>query len=319
MSLLDALDMLLLAAVVVTAVVAVAVPHRAAATAAFLVFGIILSLLWGRIGAPDVAMAEAALGGGVAGALLADALERRRPPHPQSSGRRRTAVVAAAVAGAAVFAGVLAVVRHLPSQASGLGERALDEIGGTGVSHPVTAVLLSYRNLDTLLEIAVVAIAAYGAGAVVRETIRPHSVADPVRRTLAIVLVPVLLVLAIWLLVAGTSQPGGAFQSGALLGAALIIAHVCGIRFSTPRGRGGTAAVGAGVLAFILLASAGFAVTGDWLRLDPPWAGAAILAIEAVLAVSIGVALAMIFLAAGSVDTTDEARPDRSVTPRAEP
>lgn len=36
----------------------------------FMVFGIVLSIGWVRLGAPDVALAEAAIGAGVTGALL---------------------------------------------------------------------------------------------------------------------------------------------------------------------------------------------------------------------------------------------------------
>ncbi|MDO8275589.1 MAG: DUF4040 domain-containing protein, partial [Serpentinimonas sp.] len=36
----------------------------------FIAFGLLLALVWVRLGAPDVALAEAAIGAGVAGALL---------------------------------------------------------------------------------------------------------------------------------------------------------------------------------------------------------------------------------------------------------
>lgn len=36
----------------------------------FIAFGLVLSMSWARLGAPDVALAEAAIGAGFAGALL---------------------------------------------------------------------------------------------------------------------------------------------------------------------------------------------------------------------------------------------------------
>jgi energy-converting hydrogenase B subunit D len=36
----------------------------------FIAFGLVLSMSWARLGAPDVALAEAAIGAGLAGALL---------------------------------------------------------------------------------------------------------------------------------------------------------------------------------------------------------------------------------------------------------
>ncbi|MBN2964265.1 DUF4040 domain-containing protein [Sulfurospirillum sp. T05] len=44
----------------------------------FILFGIILALVWGRLGAFDVALAEAAIGSGISGALLLDALAHLR-------------------------------------------------------------------------------------------------------------------------------------------------------------------------------------------------------------------------------------------------
>ena len=294
------LDAVLVGAVVLVAAVAVLVRSRAAATSAFLVFGILLALLWARLQAPDVAMAEAALGGGVAGALLADALERRRPPRPV---RRRAPVplILAIAAGAA--------------SAAELGPLARDNVADSGVSHPITAVLLNFRSLDTLLEIAVVVIAAVGAGAIARERVQPERGIDPIRRALASILIPILLLLSGWILAAGSTQPGGAFQAGAVLAAALIIGHLCGVPFTTPRGRGGAALAGIGVLCFVVLGVVGPATGGVWLQLDPAWAGAAILAVEAVLTIGIAVALAMIFLAAGSRDASRRDDASRGATP----
>jgi multisubunit Na+/H+ antiporter MnhB subunit len=297
---LDILDVVVVGAVAATALVAVLAPKRAAATTSFLIFGILLAVLWGRVDAPDVAIAEAALGGGIAGALLVDALGRRHPAAPRGSDVGRSVI--AVVLGGAVAVALVVVVRAVPLEPAPLAAEALAQLDRTGVSNPVTAVLLNYRSLDTLLEIAVLVTAVVAVGAVARESIRPVRDAEPVRRALALAIVPVLLVLAIWILVAGSRQPGGAFQAGALGAAALVIAHLCGIPYATPRGRGMLAVAGGGVVAFVVLGAIGLASTGAWLGLDPAWAGAAILAIEAVLTVSIAVALAGVFLGAGAVD-----------------
>ncbi len=42
----------------------------------FIAFGMLMALAWLRLAAPDVALAEAALGGGVTGALLLAGLNR---------------------------------------------------------------------------------------------------------------------------------------------------------------------------------------------------------------------------------------------------
>jgi uncharacterized MnhB-related membrane protein len=42
----------------------------------FIVLGLLLALVWARLRAPDIAIAEAAIGAGVAGALLLSAARR---------------------------------------------------------------------------------------------------------------------------------------------------------------------------------------------------------------------------------------------------
>ncbi len=52
----------------------------------FIVFGLLVALAWIRLQAPDVALAEAAIGAGLTGALLLDAIGHlRRTPHPEES------------------------------------------------------------------------------------------------------------------------------------------------------------------------------------------------------------------------------------------
>jgi uncharacterized MnhB-related membrane protein len=44
----------------------------------FITFGLTMALAWVRLSAPDIALAEAAIGSGLTGALLLDALARLR-------------------------------------------------------------------------------------------------------------------------------------------------------------------------------------------------------------------------------------------------
>lgn len=55
----------------------------------FVVFGLFLAIAWVRLGAPDVALAEAALGAGVTGTLMLDAvghIRSRTTPYPLDPG-----------------------------------------------------------------------------------------------------------------------------------------------------------------------------------------------------------------------------------------
>ena len=57
---------------------------------AFIGLGLFMALAWVRLGALDVALAEAALGGGVTGALLLAALNRLEDQAPDEGERNDT-------------------------------------------------------------------------------------------------------------------------------------------------------------------------------------------------------------------------------------
>jgi energy-converting hydrogenase B subunit D len=61
------------------------------ASVLFIVFTLVLSLAWVRLAAPDIALAEAAIGAGVTGALLIDTVGRIRRRDRQSRDRQGSA------------------------------------------------------------------------------------------------------------------------------------------------------------------------------------------------------------------------------------
>lgn len=67
-------DALLLAALLWSAARALTVRELFRAVVLFIVFGLLMALAWARLGAPDVALAEAAIGAGLSGALMLDTL-----------------------------------------------------------------------------------------------------------------------------------------------------------------------------------------------------------------------------------------------------
>jgi energy-converting hydrogenase B subunit D len=75
------LDVLLATALLWVSWRVLAVPDLFGAVVLFIVFGLLMALVWARLAAPDIALAEAAIGAGVTGALLLDAIGGR--------GRRR--------------------------------------------------------------------------------------------------------------------------------------------------------------------------------------------------------------------------------------
>lgn len=65
-------DLLLCLALLWSAVRTLTVQDLFRAVVLFIVFGLLMALAWARLGAPDIALAEAAIGAGLSGALLLD-------------------------------------------------------------------------------------------------------------------------------------------------------------------------------------------------------------------------------------------------------
>lgn len=69
-------DVLLLVVLIAVAVGALHGRRLFSSVVLFIVFGLLMALVWLRLHAPDVALAEAVVGAGITGVLLLDALGR---------------------------------------------------------------------------------------------------------------------------------------------------------------------------------------------------------------------------------------------------
>ncbi len=96
----------------------------------------------------------------------------------------------------------------------------------TGAANIVTAVVLGYRGIDTLGELAILFTAATAAGLVLGRR-REGAPQDPdagfILRTGADLLFPLLLVVGFYIIFHGHLTPGGGFQGGVILAAAFFI------------------------------------------------------------------------------------------------
>lgn len=66
-------DLLLAASLLWSGWRALSTPRLDRALVLFIAFGLLMTLTWARLAAPDIALAEAAIGAGLTGALLLDA------------------------------------------------------------------------------------------------------------------------------------------------------------------------------------------------------------------------------------------------------
>lgn len=180
-----------------------------------------------------------------------------------------------------------------PERLAGL---ALDKVPESGVSNPVTAVLLNFRAYDTLMELAVLLVALLGIWSL--GAARPgFQRAGPALSAMVTWIVPLLILTGGYMLWVGGHAPGGAFQAGALLGAAGVIMRLAGDRAAglpaEPTQRW-LAIAGAAVFVLVGLLLMLF---GDGFLTYPPKAAKwLILAIETAAAVAIGVTLAAAYI-----------------------
>ncbi|MGE5945068.1 MAG: hydrogen gas-evolving membrane-bound hydrogenase subunit E [Betaproteobacteria bacterium] len=105
-------------------------------------------------------------------------------------------------------------------------ERTAAEIGAANI---VTAIVVTYRGLDTLGEVTVLFLSATIVGLVLARGSghgRIPSIRTPVGELLgtgARVLVPLILLLGVYVFVNGHLTPGGGFQGGAIVASGILL------------------------------------------------------------------------------------------------
>ena len=268
----------------------------------FVAFGLLLSLIWMALSAPDVALTEAALGGGVTGALLLTAHARLRDGknehEPMGLSRRVSALLLSVV----VTSGLVVVVLTLPAVPPTLAPEAVAALPRTGLGNPVTAVLMVYRALDTLLEKVVLLLALVAVWSLAqdrhwgrRPVFQLHGGSGEPLLFLARVLIPVGVVTGIYLFWVGADEPGSAFAGGAMISAMGLLGFFAGVA-AVPRVSGGwlRIALVTGIAVFLVIGLAGLAAGSGFLTYPQDFAKPVIVLIEIAMTLSIGVTLAML-------------------------
>lgn len=281
----------------------------------FIVYGVLVAMAWLRLEAVDVALAEAAIGAGLTGVLLLSAVARMARLSGAGPWRPRVNAVPAALAAGGVTAALGWAYLGLPVP-TGLAGAVAERMPQSGVENPVTAVLLNFRAWDTLLESVVLLAALIGVWSLTRDEDWGARAGQPMRahpggvlQSFGRILPPVGLMVGVYLVWAGASGPGGAFQGGTVLAAVLLLALMAGLmpapRVTDP---GWRLALVAGPAVFLGVGAAGL-TWGGFLVLPPAIAKPLILGIEAALTLSIAATLALIVLG----------RPERRPEPPPEP
>jgi multisubunit Na+/H+ antiporter MnhB subunit len=293
-------------------------PVISAGIGLFVAFGMVVALTWARLGAPDLALAEAAIGAGLTGVLLLHAA-RAIPLQTTTAALRPMQMIPSILLILLVLtlmtvisiSGPDSVFQQIPPLPDLVEERMPD----SGVEHPVTAVLLNFRAWDTLLELFVLLLALFGVRQLFpgqREASRSGSQLtasdSPVKMqpwppliAWTGVLAPLLVLTGGYLLWSGSSAPGGAFQAGAILAAAAAVLHLTqhlpALRWSLWPVR---ALICGGALLFLAVAISTAWLGAGWLHYPQPANKLLIVIIEVFATLSIAVTL--VLLVAGDSD-----------------
>lgn len=284
----------------------------------FILFGLLVAVAWIRVNAPDVALAEAAIGTGITGALFLGALSRIERSARPGSGEDRAPLRSPSATGLVALAltAFLTVVLAISAiglwkETPALRDLVYEHLGTTGLTNPITAVILDFRSYDTLMEIGVLLIGAIGVYTVSAQAEKLPGelpVASPVLRAFIHLLTPPILITSAYMVWIGSKAPGGAFQAGALLGGAGVILQLAGHDLGLSDKRQLTRiGVAAAFLLFLATATA-LLVQGNLLRYPTGQAKHYILVIELMATLSIALTLAVVF--AGCAGLLAEQRSD---------
>jgi multicomponent K+:H+ antiporter subunit A len=227
------------AGILIVSALGAAAAHRARLVSLILlsVVGLMVALAFARFSAPDLAMTQLSVEV-VTIILLLLALYYLPSWTPREASRFRQwrDIGIAAAAGTGMFLITLAMLtRPFESISDFFLEHSKSGGGGTNV---VNVILVDFRGFDTLGEITVLAIAALGIFAMLRETRLQapttdgqghpwtHDAHPTMLREISRPLLPLALMVCIFLFLRGHNLPGGGFIAGLITAIALILQYV---------------------------------------------------------------------------------------------
>jgi multisubunit Na+/H+ antiporter MnhB subunit len=293
-------------ALVVLAVASWTISAREAFTAVvgFVVYGLLLALVWVRLSAVDVALTEAAIGGGLSGVLLLGAAARLRTTEAPAAAEHPGATLrlAAALLSATIAAALAAAVLFLPDPAPTLAPAAAANAAATSLGNPVTNVLMAFRALDTMLEKVVLLLALVGVWSLARDSCwggypGPNLQADPhsMLTFFARLLPPIGIIVGIYIVWVSADHPGGAFQGSTIIAAMWMLVMMAGLANAPPASsRSLRLALVAGPAVFLAVGLGGLAVGAGFLAYPVAYAKPLILGIEVAMTLTVAATLGLL-------------------------
>jgi len=204
------------------------------------IFGLLSASFFVAMDAVDVAFTEASVGSGIATLLMLTAVTLTMRSEDGERHEPMWALVVVFITGGLLIYGTLDMPYFGSSQAPAhlhVAPRYIsDSMQETGLPNIVTSVLASYRGFDTFGEVVVIFTAGMGVLALLRVESRPgidQTMADStfylmherhlILRVVTKLLLPFILLFALYVQFHGDFGPGGGFQAGVIFAAAIIL------------------------------------------------------------------------------------------------
>ena len=230
---------LLAGLILVTAAAGATLLHRQRLVALLLVgaVGLVVALVFVKFSAPDLALTQLAVEVVTVVLLLLALyfLPQRSRTESSTLIQGRDALLALAAGGGAAALAWAVLTRPYETMA---GYFLANSVPGGGGSNVVNVILVDFRGYDTLGEITVLALAGLGIHALL-DRLRLRGPArdaegrawdpDPhpaIMAALARLLLPLVLLVAIFILLRGHQRPGGGFIAGLITAVALILQYL---------------------------------------------------------------------------------------------
>lgn len=228
--------MVLLGFLALTAIVIARMTDLFAAVMLLGIYSLLCASLFVVMDAIDVAFTEAVVGAGVSTLLLLKTLTLTgRYQHNCPPRRSRLALLMVLACGALLVYGTWDI------PAFGLASDPIHQhvapyylshsLSDTGVPNVVTSILASYRGFDTFGELVVIFTAGIGVLGILTTLSQQNQARTDIAamhehtvlRTVAKMLIPLLLVFALYVQFHGDYGPGGGFQAGVIFAVAIIL------------------------------------------------------------------------------------------------
>jgi multicomponent Na+:H+ antiporter subunit B len=230
----ELIDLVLLAMLALTALRIIFLKDLFAIVMLFGIYSFLSALIFVNLDAVDVAFTEASVGAGISSVLMLGTLALTGRKEKQSSRSSILPLFVVCVTGAALIYGTLdmppfghpdnPIHQHVAPRYI---EESPKEVG---LPNMVTSVLASYRGFDTFGETVVVFAAAIGVLSLLgirrrKENETPESGLEThhVLHVVAKVILPLVILFALYVQFHGDFGPGGGFQAGVIAAAAFIL------------------------------------------------------------------------------------------------